>query len=599
MGESAPAVRAVDTQLFRDVFNASPIGIAVENLDGQPLFVNPALCSILGFSEEELCGKHCVQFSPPDDAQKDWALFEKLRAGTIDRYQLEKRYFRRDGSLMWGRLSISLLNRGSSPLVLAMVEDVTEKKNTEEMQYRHASIVESSDDAIVSKTLDGVILSWNAGAERLYGYTEAEAIGKPISILVPDELLDEQTRLLDRLRGGVRIDHYETFRISKAGRKIAVSMSLSPIRDSAGVIVGLSGISRDISDRKRQEEKLREYERTIENAEEMIVVVDREYRILIANRQFLKMRNMKQEQVVGHFVNEVLNEGDFKTIVKPKLAECFRGKVVRYEMKNTYPEFGDRDLLVSYFPIEGASGVDRVACFLQDITERKQAEETLGNLARKMIEAQDQERARIARDLHDDVVQRIALVAVELQQMQNSLPNSVAKLRARIRKLHKRVVEVSSSVQTMSHELHSSKLEYLGIVGTARSFCKEFSERQKLEVEFKNHDVPRSLSPEVSLALFRVLQEALHNAAKHSRVRHFQVELWGTSEHIHLAVSDLGVGFDAETAKIGRGLGLTSMKERLRLVNGELTIESRPNRGTTVHARVPFSPKNDAAKMAG
>src|SRR5262249_15993888 len=132
-------------QMFRDVFDASPVGIAIENLEGQPLFVNRALCSMLGFSEEELCSKHCVQFSPPEDAEKDWALFQRLHAGSIDRYQLEKRYFRRDGSLMWGRLSLSLLNSRPSPLVLAMVEDITEKKMAEESEFRHVAIVESSE----------------------------------------------------------------------------------------------------------------------------------------------------------------------------------------------------------------------------------------------------------------------------------------------------------------------------------------------------------------------------------------------------------------------------------------------------------------------
>jgi len=121
-----------DTQLFRDVFNASPIGIAVENLEGQPLFVNPAFCSFLGFSEEELRGKHCVEFSPPEDAEKDWAFFQQLRAGAIDHYQLEKRYFRRDGSLVWGRLNVFLWNSRPSPLVVAMVEDITDKRTAEE-----------------------------------------------------------------------------------------------------------------------------------------------------------------------------------------------------------------------------------------------------------------------------------------------------------------------------------------------------------------------------------------------------------------------------------------------------------------------------------
>src|SRR3974390_647095 len=131
MGEAAQT-GTPDFQLFHDVFNASPIGIAVEDLDGQPLFVNPAFCAFLGFSEEELRNKHCVDFSPPDDAKKDWALFQELRAGLRDQYQWEKRYVRRDGSFVWGSLSISLLNAHPSPLILAMVQDITEKKTAEE-----------------------------------------------------------------------------------------------------------------------------------------------------------------------------------------------------------------------------------------------------------------------------------------------------------------------------------------------------------------------------------------------------------------------------------------------------------------------------------
>src|SRR6516162_8433322 len=186
MGQ-ASQTRTPETQLLRDIFNASSIGIAVENLDGQPLFVNPAFCAFLGFSEEELHNKHCVDFSPAEDAAKDWALFQQLRAGSIDHYQLEKRYFRRDGSLVWGNLSISLLKNQQSPLVIAMVEDITAKKLAEQDRFRHAAIIESSQDAIISKNVEGIITSWNSGAERMFGYTEADVIGQPITILIPPE----------------------------------------------------------------------------------------------------------------------------------------------------------------------------------------------------------------------------------------------------------------------------------------------------------------------------------------------------------------------------------------------------------------------------
>src|SRR5262250_2918685 len=136
----AVQTRTHNLQLFNDVFNASPIGIAVENLVVHPLLLNAPFCSFLGFSEEELRNKNCVDFSPREDAEKDWALFQQLRAGSIDHYQLEKRYFRRDGSLVWGRLSISLLKSRPSSLVLAMVEDISEKKAAEETRFKHAAI---------------------------------------------------------------------------------------------------------------------------------------------------------------------------------------------------------------------------------------------------------------------------------------------------------------------------------------------------------------------------------------------------------------------------------------------------------------------------
>src|ERR1700752_1926362 len=323
MGHSTPATPTPDIQLFRDVFNASPIGIAVETLEGRPLFTNPAFCSFLGFSEEELRNKHCVDFSPREDAQKDWALFQQLKAGSIDHYQLEKRYFRADGSLVWGSLSISLLNRRPSPLVIAVVEDITDKKRAEEALSRYAAIVESSEDAIASATLDGIIVSCNTGAQHLYGYTEAEAVGKPITMILPPELRDEEKKILGTVRAGGHISQFETVRVAKTGKRINVSLTIFPIKDSSGRMVGVSGIARDITERKRAEEALAEMNRTlvaqaaslqareellrvfVKNVPAAVAMLDRDMRYLQVSDRWCSDYLRGRTQILGHSHYEI------------------------------------------------------------------------------------------------------------------------------------------------------------------------------------------------------------------------------------------------------------------------------------------------------
>lgn len=350
-------------QIFYDAFKASPIGIVLENLEGQPLFANPAFCSMLGFSEEEMRSKHCVEFSPPEDVEKDWALFEKLRQGLIDSYQLEKRFFRKDGTLVWGRLSISLLKdqAGSTPMVVAIVED--------------------------------------------------------------------------------------------------------------------------ISDKRAAEEKL------------------------------------------------------------------------------------------------------------------QQSEAELQKLAGNLIQAQEDERAWLARELHDDVNQRLAMLAVNLERLKQDLPAAAVEFGQEVWERRKEVEDLGTDIQALSHRLHPSKLEHMGLERAAASFCRELSDRQKVKIDFHSENIPTELSKNSSLCLFRVLQEALQNATKHSGSRHFQVSLRTEFHELHLTVRDSGRGFDLDGVK-GRGLGLTSMKERLKLVSGDFSIDSQLDFGTTIHARVPLSPRMKTAGAA-
>jgi PAS domain S-box-containing protein len=230
-----------------------------------------------------------------------------------------------------------------------------------------------------------------------------------------------------------------------------------------------------------------------------------------------------------------------------------------------------------------------------DVTDRKLAEAALTSVSQRLIEAQEQERTRIARELHDDVGQRLALLANELQQLQDTSP---AEVRDRVGALRKRTSEITAGIQSLSHELHSSKLEYLGMVAAMKSFCKEFGEQQSVEIDFRSDDLAGPLPPDVSLCLFRVLQEALHNSAKHSGVRSCEVRAWAASGEIHLTVKDLGSGFDTQAVRGGRGLGLISMAERLKLVNGTLSIDSQPKCGTMIHASVRIGSSRDSIRVS-
>jgi PAS domain S-box-containing protein len=327
-----------------------------------------------------------------------------------------------------------------------------------------AAIVESSNDAILSLTLDGFIVSWNAAAQRIFGFTAAEAIGQPSSILAPPGLRDESLEMLRRAGTGKRIEPFETVRVTKAGQSLHVSVTISPLRDEQGRMIGAAKIVRDIS-------------------------------------------------------------------------------------------------------------------------ERKKAEEALANVSRRLIEAQEQERSRIARELHDDIGQRLALLAVSLDSLKEGGCGR-GQLAMQANALQRQASEVAADVQALSHRLHSSRLELLGLASAMRHFCEEFARQQKATVDFESHALPVQVPADVSLCLFRILQEGLHNAAKHSGVRRFEVLLWGARSEIHLLIRDGGRGFDLEAARSGRGLGLVSMEERIKLLGGDLSIRSQPDRGTTIRARV-------------
>jgi len=372
---------------------------------------------------------------------------------------------------------------------------------------------------------------------------------------------------------------------------------------SNGEPVRMLGVSLDITERKRAEQALRESEAkfrdVFRDAGVGMAIISLEGRFLAANGAFCDCFGYPEEELLVKTVQSVTHHEDWPEYSK-KLREALQGDscIRRFEKRSLHRSGRIIYTEISASLIRNSAGEPQY--FIKevvDITKRKESEEALSSLNRKLIRAQEEERIRIARDLHDDVGQRLALLAIRLARFQNNTAD--CDLPDHVQQIQQELEDLSTCVQHLSHELHSSKLDYLGVVPAMRSWCKELSEKHGLEVDFESSGLPNSLPQEISLCLYRVLQEALHNAAKHSGVKHFDVRLGTDLNEISLTVSDLGVGFEPEASVKGQGLGLVSMRERLRLVDGLLSIESQPKRGTRIHARVPFMIKSESAASAG
>jgi len=375
------------------------------------------------------------------------------------------------------------------------------------------------------------------------------------------------------------------------------------------------GANMDVTGRKRTEETLVEVNRNLEaqaailqTREELlrifvkhvpvsVAMLDRDMRYLQVSERWCADFGLSSMDMLGRSHYEIFP--DLPERWKQIHRRALEGETMRAEEDRWDRQGGTIWLRWEIRPFQSLDGLPGgILIFSEDITRRKQIDEALAEFPRKLIEAQEQERIRIGRELHDDICQRLAMLAIELQQVQEN-PLILPDVRNRMGELQQQTSEITADIQSLSHELHSAKLQYLGIAAAMRGFCRKFGEQQKVEIDFQTHDMPGPLSADTSLCFFRVLQESLHNASKHSGVRHFEVRLWGTSDEIHLTVKDSGTGFDQEAAKTSPGLGLISMDERVKMVNGTLTVESHSKGGTTIHARVPLGSGSDSMRAAG
>lgn len=371
-----------------------------------------------------------------------------------------------------------------------------------------ASIVDWSDDAIVSKSLDGVITSWNKGAEKLFGYSAREAIGQNITFIIPPNRRDEEAAIIDRIRHGESIEHFDTIRICKDGREIDVSLTISPIKDATGRVVGASKIARDISHRKRTEHDLRESEsrfRSLTSALDLQV----QFRT-----QEVQRRNM-----------DIANQ----------------------------------------------------TSLLQDLSQR-------------LLRLQDEERRRLARELHDSAGQTLAALAMTLSQIRReSAPNG--QVQETVCEAQELVESLTQEIRTTSYLLHPPLLDENGLISALRWYVQGLAQRSGMEINLIVPGNFERLSPEIELTVFRLVQECLTNIHRHSGSKTAAIKIVRQDERIDVEVRDRGRGIPqerlADIQMHGGGVGIRGMRERLRHFHGELDIESN-TLGTTVHATLPL-----------
>ena len=370
----------------RSLIEASLDPLVTISAKGRITDVNTATERVTGYSRDELIGTDFADyFTDPQKAREGHQ--RAFNEGVVKDYDLEIRH--RDGDLTAVMYNASVLRDSSGEIagLFAAARDISDRRQAEEKNVQLAAIVESSDDAIIGKSMHGIITSWNQGAENIYGYKNTEAVGKPVSLLTPPDRQDEVPQFLERIKGGGHIRHYETVRRTKDGRDIDVSLTISPIRYTDGTIIGASTIARDITERKRMEEALREsdkhYRTLFEESLDGVYSVLRDGTMTDANSSFCELFGYTREEIIGKDVVELyLDPAD-----RPKFQEEVekKGFLKDYEVKLRKKDGTDVDCLLSSSVIlEEDGSITGYRGFVRDLTARKA-------LQRQLLQAQKME----------------------------------------------------------------------------------------------------------------------------------------------------------------------------------------------------------------
>jgi PAS domain S-box-containing protein len=594
-------------ELLKIFVKSVPAGVAMFDRDMRYLQVSDRWCADYKVDASQILGRS--QYEVFSDMPDRWKEMHR-RALKGETLRCDEDSWEHNGVLFWTRWELRPWTNldGTQGGIIIFAEDITHRKQVDQAlrasEERLRLAQQIGRIGTFERNVTTGVLTWSAEMESLYGLPAGAFARTDISsfenlVHIEDragvmKLIDQALETGNPIQGEWRIPWPDGTLHWIAGRWQA-------FMDESGTPTRVVGVNMDLTERKLAEEALRASEEKFakafrESPMALTLTSADDHRYLDVNETFERLTGWSRDEVVGLTPFDIqiwVNDTERRAMVR-RLRE--QGSVRELEVHYRRKDGAQRIGLGSAELIE-ISKQQCVLSVIADITDRKQAEEALRTMSGKLIEAQEQERTRIARELHDDINQRLALVAVRIAQMYQDAQVELAT-QTELYELHRDIGEISADLQSLSHRLHSSKLEYLGAVAAMKGWCREFGERQRTQIMFKDN-VHSFVPPEIGLCLFRVLQEALQNATKYSGVKHVDVTLTEDSNKLQLVVRDSGKGFDVDAAKQGSGLGLTSMQERVRTVNGTLAIQSKPMGGTTVQVSVPLGSEDKSYRTAG
>ena len=458
----------------------------------------------------------------------------------------------------------------------------------DEYRARLSSIVESSDDAIISKDLNGIIRTWNQSAERLFGYSDAESIGRSVMMLIPADRQHEEEMILTRIRNGRKVDHYETIRQRKDGSSIEVSISVSPVRDDRGEIIGASKIVRDITERKRADATLRESETRmraiLDSALDAIVTIDEAGTIESLNPATERLFGYTWPELLGRNVQMLMPEpyhsehdsylrnyiltGEAKIIGISREVTALRkdGTTFPVSLAVNVVALGDRRLFTG---------------IIHDLTNRR-------HLERQLLEIVASEQRRIGQDLHDGLCQDLVGIAFQADAVARKLAADGNNDGEAIDRIAASIRSASAQARKLSHGLNPVDLKGGGLPSALEGLSTKIAASFDISCIFDWDGANVVVDDATATHLYRIAQEAISNAIKHGKAKNVQIGLKARANRLALRITDDGIGLKSGH-KSEDGIGLKGMQYRANLVDGVLNIASVPRGGTVVACTVPIT----------